>query len=98
MLTEEFVREALKDVYDPELPYNIIDLGLVYNVEIRGGNVHVLMTLTSPGCPIGPFMAEQVQEVVKLLPGVEDAEVEITFDPPWDPSRMSEEAKESLGM
>jgi len=99
MVTEEAIREALKEVYDPEIPFNIVDLGLIYNIDIReGGQVNILMTLTTPWCPVGPFLAEQVREVVKLVPGVEEVEVEITFDPPWDPSMMSEEAKEGLGM
>lgn len=98
MLTQEIVREALKDIYDPELHYNIVDLGLVYDIDIQEGKVKILMTLTTPACPIGPFVEEQVRDNLAYLPGVEDVEVEFTFDPPWDPSRMSEEARADLGL
>ena len=98
MVTEEVVTEALKEVYDPELHYNIVDLGLVYDVEVSDGSVHIIMTLTTPACPIGPMMIEQVQENVGLLPGVKDVDVEITFDPPWGPDLISEEARADLGL
>lgn len=98
MVTEEMVREILKDVYDPELYYNIVDLGLVYNIDIQDGEVKILMTLTTPACPIGPMMEEQVRDNLLMLPGVSDVEVEFTFDPLWDPSRMSEEARADLGL
>ena len=98
MVTEEVVLEALKEVYDPELHYNIVDLGLVYDVDISDGSVRVLMTLTTPMCPIGPMVAEQIQETVGILPGVKDVDVEITFDPPWGPDMMSDEARADLGL
>jgi len=98
MLSEELVREALKDVYDPELHYNIIDLGLVYDVQINDGSVHIIMTLTTPACPIGPMFIGQIQENVGLLPGVKDVDVEITFDPMWTPDMMSEEARAEMGL
>ena len=98
MVTEEVITEALKEVYDPELHYNIVDLGLVYDVEVSDGSVHIIMTLTTPACPIGPMMIEQVQENVGLLPGVKDVDVEITFDPPWGPDLISEEARADLGL
>ncbi|MFQ6019936.1 MAG: metal-sulfur cluster assembly factor [Dehalococcoidia bacterium] len=99
MVTEELVREALKEVYDPELNYNIIDLGLIYNIEVgEDGVVHLLMTLTSPGCPVGPAIVEQINESVMILPGVKDTHVELTFDPLWNPDKMSEEAKADLGI
>lgn len=99
MVTEEVVREALKEVYDPELHYNIVDLGLVYDVKCsEEGRVHVLMTLTTPACPIGPMVIEQIQENVSLIPGVKDVDVEITFDPMWTPEMMSEEARADLGL
>ena len=98
MVTEEVVTEALKEVYDPELHCNIVDLGLVYDVEVSDGSVHIIMTLTTPACPIGPMMIEQVQENVGLLPGVKDVDVEITFDPPWGPDLISEEARADLGL
>ncbi len=90
--------EALKNCYDPEIPVNIVDLGLVYDVKIDGKNVYVKMTLTAPGCPIGAFVAEQVKEtIMTLVEGVERVDVDIVFDPPWTPDRMSEEAKAMLG-
>jgi FeS assembly SUF system protein len=91
--------EALKNCYDPEIPVNIVDLGLVYDVKIIDDkNVYIKMTLTAPGCPVGPFVAEQVREaVMTLVEGVEKVDVEIVFDPPWTPDRMSDEAKALLG-
>ncbi len=98
MVTEDVIMDALKEVYDPELHYNIVDLGLVYDVEVKDGNVRVLVTLTTPACPIGPMIIEQIHENVSILPGVKDVDVEITFDPPWSPELMSEEAKADLGV
>ncbi len=98
MVTEEVVMEALREIYDPELHYNIVDLGLVYDVDIADGDVHVLMTLTTPACPIGPMIVEQVQELLGLMPGVKDVDVEFTFDPPWGPDMMTEEARHDLGL
>ncbi|HEU4760268.1 MAG TPA: metal-sulfur cluster assembly factor [Dehalococcoidia bacterium] len=98
MVSEEVVLEALKEVYDPELHYNIVDLGLVYDVEVNDGGVRVVMTLTTPACPIGPMIIEQIQENLGLLPGVNDVDVEITFDPPWYPDMMSDEARADLGL
>jgi len=95
----EQVYEALKNCYDPEIPVNIVDLGLVYDVKIRDDNsVYVKMTLTAPGCPVGAFVMEQVREaVMTLVEGVKDEDVDLVFDPPWTPERMSEEAKAMLG-
>jgi len=94
--------DALGDVYDPEIPASIVELGLVYDVEaavVEGGHaVRVTMTLTAPGCGIGPVLIDDVRRKVLGVPGVKDAEVELVFDPPWDPSRMSEAAKLQLGM
>ena len=98
MVSEELVTEALKEVYDPELHYNIVDLGLVYDVGVKDGSVHILVTLTTPACPIGPMIIEQVQENLGLLPGVKDVDVEITFDPLWSPEMMSDEARADLGL
>ena len=98
---EEKVWDALKQVYDPEIPANIVELGLVYVVAAEpadGGNrVKVIMTLTAPGCGIGPVIVDDVRRRVLGVPGVKDAAVELVFDPPWDPSRMSEAAKLQLG-
>jgi FeS assembly SUF system protein len=99
MVTPGLVREALRDVYDPEIPVNIVDLGLVYDIQVKeNGVVYILMTLTYPGCPIGPVIVEQIEEAVGSLPGVKYVDVEFTFDPPWTPDKMSEEAKEALGI
>lgn len=99
---EEKVWDALRQVYDPEIPASIVELGLVYVVaaeEIGAGHkVAVQMTLTAPGCGIGPVLVEDVRRAVLSVPGVVDADVEIVFDPPWDPSRMSDAAKLQLGM
>lgn len=99
MVTEEVVVEGLREVYDPELHYNIYDLGLVYEIDIKNqGDVHIMMTLTTPACPIGPMVTEQIQENIGIIPGVKDVEVEFTFDPPWSPDKMSDEAKADLGI
>ena len=98
MVSEEVVLEALREVYDPELHYNIVDLGLVYDVGIKDGDIRVLMTLTPPACPIGPMITEQIQETLGLMPGVKDVDVEFTFDPPWGPDMMTDEARADLGI
>ncbi|HYG68813.1 MAG TPA: putative Fe-S cluster assembly protein SufT [Anaeromyxobacteraceae bacterium] len=99
---EAKVWEALKDVYDPEIPSNIVELGLVYQVAsepVDGGHrVLVHMTLTAPGCGIGPVLVDDVRRKVLGVPGVKEADVELVFDPPWDPSRMSEAARLQLGL
>ncbi len=95
----EAVVEALKDIYDPEIPVNIYDLGLIYNVEILDGNhARVTMTLTTPHCPVAESMPGEVELRVGAVPGVGDAEVNLVWDPPWDPSKMSDEARLELGM
>jgi len=97
MATKEEVVEALRQVEDPELGMDIVDLGLMYDVELENGNVKVIHTLTSMGCPVGPMIQQQIDEVVRALPGVQDVEVELTWDPPWTPEKMSEDAKFILG-
>ena len=89
---------VMKDVYDPEIPINVVDLGLVYDVNVQEGNVHVLMTLTAPGCGMGPFIAQQAEWAIAELEGVSDVEVEMTFDPPWNPEMISEDGKKLLGI
>ncbi len=97
--TEEAVIAACSSVYDPEIPVNIFDLGLIYAVEIEDdGIVRVEMTLTAPGCPSAQELPEQVREAVMAAPGVKDCIVDTVWDPPWDPSRMSEEARLQLNM
>ena len=97
MVDEEEVTEALSNVIDPELGLDFVELGLVYDVEVDGGNVHVTFTLTSPGCPIGPQVSEQIDEFVSELDGVESVESSMVFSPAWTPERMSEDAKFALG-
>ncbi len=98
MVTEDVVIEALREVYDPELHYNIYDLGLVYDINVADGQISILMTLTTPACPIGPMVTEQIQENLGLIPGVKDVDIDFTFDPPWHPDMMSDEAKADLGI
>ena len=96
--TEEAVREALKHVVDPELGVNIVDLGLVYDVEIgEGGAISIEYTLTTMGCPIGPLIEHQMQSFLENVPGVTSVEAEMVLRPPWTPEMMSEEAKAALG-
>jgi metal-sulfur cluster biosynthetic enzyme len=97
MPTVEAVEEALTNVIDPELGLDFVELGLIYGVEVTGGDVHVTYTLTSPGCPIGPMVAQQIEEFVTELEGVESVTSAMTFSPPWTPERMSEDAKFALG-
>lgn len=97
--TEDAVIAACATVYDPEIPVNIYELGLIYAIEIfDGGSVKVEMTLTAPACPSAQELPEQVREAVMAVPGVSACEVETVWDPPWDPSRMSEEARLQLNM
>lgn len=91
--------DALKEIFDPEIPVNIYDLGLIYNVEVsEDADVVVTMTLTTPHCPVAETMPAEIEMRVASLPGVRDAEVVVTWDPPWDPSKMSDEARLELGM
>lgn len=98
MPTAAAVRKKLKDVLDPELFISIEDLGLVYDVRVTDGVVHILMTLTTIGCPLFQTIEGEIREKVLSVPGVTDVTVELTFDPPWDPSMMSDFAKAELGM
>jgi metal-sulfur cluster biosynthetic enzyme len=95
--TKEEVIEVLRGVEDPELGMDIVDLGLMYDVEVEGSNVKVIHSLTSMGCPAGPTIQEGIHEAVAGLPGVENVEVELTWDPPWTPEKMSDDAKFILG-
>ena len=97
--SEDTLIEAIATVYDPEIPVNIYELGLIYAVEINDdGGVKVEMTLTAPACPSAQELPEQVQNAVLMVPGVTSCHVETVWDPPWDPSRMSEEARLQLNM
>ena len=96
-VTQEMVMEALKEVYDPEIPVNVVDLGLIYGVEIEGDRVRVRMTMTTPGCPLYGIMTASAQQHIEEISGVESAEVELVWDPPWTPARMSELGRRALG-
>lgn len=96
-LTEEKVMEALKTVQDPEIPVDIVNLGLVYNVGISGNKVQLKMTLTTPGCGMGGAIAKQAENAVKAI-GARDVWVDIVWDPPWNPDMISDEGKEMLGI
>lgn len=103
VLSQGYVREQLKKVIDPELFVNIVDLGLVYVIDLEPAEddkqkVKIEMTMTSPACPAGPQLIAQSKMVVKQLPGVSDCEVRIVMDPPWTPDKMTEEARDSLGI
>jgi metal-sulfur cluster biosynthetic enzyme len=97
-VSEGNVLEVLSGVYDPEIPIDIVNLGLIYGVEIEDGNVHVRMTMTAPGCPSSAEIAAEAKILIEELPGVRSASIEIVWDPPWDPSRMSEDARQSMGL
>jgi metal-sulfur cluster biosynthetic enzyme len=97
MPSREEVVDSLHQVEDPELGMDIVDLGLLYDVEVEGPKVKVTYTLTSMGCPAGAMIQEDIDRVVRELEGVEDVESELTFEPPWTPDRMSEDAKFILG-
>lgn len=95
---QEAIIDALKEIFDPEIPVNIYDLGLIYNVEVNGGHALVTMTLTTPHCPVAESMPAEVELRVGAVPGVGDAEVNLVWDPAWDPSKMTDEARLELGM
>ena len=97
MTNAEDVTDALREVIDPELGLDFVELGLIYDVEIEDGTVRVTYTLTSPGCPIGPQVSEQIEELVSELDGVDEVQPTMTFSPAWTPERMSEDAKFALG-
>ena len=97
VLTTERVWDALKEVLDPEIQVSIVDLGLIYDVQVDDAEVNVKMTLTTPGCPMSRFIAHQAQEAVSAVEGVENAAVELVWDPPWTPDRITPEGKKILG-
>jgi metal-sulfur cluster biosynthetic enzyme len=97
MVAEESVYEALEEVIDPELGLDFVSLGLVYDVEVEGGEVYITFTLTTPACPIGPQVTEQMRELVGEVDSVEQVHPRMVFDPPWSPEMMSEDAKFALG-
>jgi len=98
MVTQEQVYEVLRNCYDPEIPVNVVDLGLIYDVAVNEDNVSVVMTLTARGCPLHSFISQEIQTRVAAIPGVKSANVQVVWDPPWDPSRLSDAAKKILGI
>ena len=97
MASKNDVLEALRQVEDPELGMDIVDLGLVYEVEVEDTKANVTYSLTSMGCPAGPLIAQDIDSAVRQVEGIQDVELELTFDPPWTPERMSDDAKFILG-
>jgi len=98
MVTNEQVYEVLRNCYDPEIPVNLVDLGLIYDVQVKDDQVIVVMTLTARGCPAHSFISEQVRQQVAEIPGVKSTNVQVVWDPPWDISRLSDAAKAQLGL
>ncbi len=98
MVTKEEILEQLKQVSDPEIGMDIVNLGLVYDIEINNDRVYIKMTMTAPTCPVTPWILSEAQRVVENLENVEAADVELVWDPPWNPSMMTDEAKEALNM
>ncbi|HTT73126.1 MAG TPA: iron-sulfur cluster assembly protein [Thermoplasmata archaeon] len=94
---ERLILENLKQIYDPEIPMNIVDLGLVYGFEWAGDDVKLKMTLTAPGCPVAGILAEEVKAAIEKVPNVHAASVDMIWDPPWTPERMSDFAKHQFG-
>lgn len=95
---QDQITEQLKTIYDPEIPVNIFDLGLIYEVNVlEGGKAHIMMTLTAPACPAAEILPAEVKEKAEEVEGISEAEIELTFEPPWDQEMMSEEAKLELG-
>lgn len=97
-LTREEVLEALKDVFDPEIPVNVVDLGLVYDLQVDGNDVDIKMTLTFAGCGMGPYIAQQAEWRVAEIETVDDVNVEMIYEPPWTPDLISEDGKKQLGL
>jgi len=101
-INEDQVWEAIQTCYDPEIPVNVVDLGLIYDCKVwgdsEGNHAYILMTLTAPGCGMGPVIADDVKSKVEAVPNVDDVEVELTFDPPWSSEILTDEAKLELGL
>ena len=97
-LNQEAVYQVLRNCRDPEIPVNIVDLGLIYDVQIDDDQVHVKMTLTTQGCGMGGYIAQDAEEQIRTIPGVNNARVEIVWDPPWDPSMISAGGRRTLGL
>lgn len=98
MVTKDQVLESLKTVIDPELHINIVDLGLIYDVQISGSTVEITMTLTTPGCPLSMVFEEWIPDAVKKIKGVEHVTIDLVWEPPWDPDKISDDMKEEMGI
>jgi metal-sulfur cluster biosynthetic enzyme len=98
VVSEKEIRDALREVMDPELGISLVDLGLIYGVEIAGEKVGVKMTFTTPACPMVHFLVSSVEDAVKKVEGVDEVDVQLVWDPPWTPDRMSDAGKEKLGL
>jgi FeS assembly SUF system protein len=98
MVTKEKIIKELKEVYDPEIPINVVDLGLIYGVDVKGNRVHIKMTLTSPHCPAGMFIQDNVKKKIESIKGIKKVEVEMIWDPPWSPERISKEFRKQLNV
>jgi len=96
LVSREEIVEALKKVYDPEIPINVVDLGLIYKIDIVNDTVHIDMTMTAPGCPLAFYIVSLVKNAVKEVPGVKDVKVRLIWDPPWSPEMATEEGKRKL--
>lgn len=97
-MTKDSIIKKLKTVLDPELGINIVDLGLIYDVKINKNKVRIKLTLTTPGCPLSPYFARSIEEAVLKVKGVDDVQIDLTFEPPWTPEKMTEEARVTLGI
>jgi metal-sulfur cluster biosynthetic enzyme len=98
MPDQALIYEKLKEIYDPEVGINIVDMGLIYSLDMADNKVEIIMTLTSPGCPAGPQILSQVDSQVKTVAGVEDVDIKVVWSPPWSPDMLSEEARDQLGI
>jgi metal-sulfur cluster biosynthetic enzyme len=98
MPDQETIYAALKQIYDPEVGINIVDMGLIYSLDIEDNKVDLTMTLTSPGCPVGPQILGQIDSTIKALDNVQDVDIKVVWSPPWSPDMLSEEAKDQLGI
>jgi FeS assembly SUF system protein len=98
MVTKDDVIKVLKGCYDPEIPVNVYDLGLIYDIQIKDDSIFIKMTLTAPGCPMARMISYDIEEKLKKIKGVKDVRIDVVWDPPWTPDRMSNEAKILLGI
>jgi len=98
MVSKQDVMKALKDCYDPEIPINVVDLGLIYDISINSGRVDIQMTLTAVGCPLSGVITNEVMQKVSTIKGVKNVDVKLVFDPPWSPKRMNSKARQQLGL